>query len=249
MATTKQVRAAQRNVKKAQAGARKKRSIASMPAKTRTALGKQGAAVAKRKRTGSSSPKTRPGALRGGQAPQPPRALEDGPRTNSPRPWAASSLRETTKRPGRLAETLGRLLPAEIKRQRRASPPATACPAPRPCGSRWGPCGRIRPAPVALAIGVLDVRLEAERVAQAGLGEPDDVVVLVLRASDLASFGISHRSPSLRRLDEQLARRSSTRGPGTTNARQVERRIAESRGPHFCMPVTTHHRDPPVRTR
>ena len=58
-ATTKQVRAAQRNVKKAQAGARKKRSIASMPAKTRTALGKQGAAVAKRKRTGSSSPKTR----------------------------------------------------------------------------------------------------------------------------------------------------------------------------------------------
>ena len=59
MATTKQVRAAQRNVKKAQAGARKKRSIASMPAKTRTALGKQGAAVAKRKRTGSSSPKTR----------------------------------------------------------------------------------------------------------------------------------------------------------------------------------------------
>jgi hypothetical protein len=59
MATTKQVRAAQRNVKKAQAGARKKRSIASMPAKTRTALGKQGAAVAKRKRTGGSSPKTR----------------------------------------------------------------------------------------------------------------------------------------------------------------------------------------------
>ena len=58
-ATTKQVRAAQRNVKKAQAGARKKRSIASMPAKTRTALGKQGAAVAKRQRTGSSSPKTR----------------------------------------------------------------------------------------------------------------------------------------------------------------------------------------------
>jgi hypothetical protein len=59
MATTKQVRAAQRNVKKAQAGARKKRSIASMPPKTRTALGKQGAAVAKRKRTGGSSPRTR----------------------------------------------------------------------------------------------------------------------------------------------------------------------------------------------
>ena len=59
MATTKQVKAAKRNVKKAQAGARKKRSIANMPAKTRTALGKQGAAVAKRKRSGGSSPKTR----------------------------------------------------------------------------------------------------------------------------------------------------------------------------------------------
>lgn len=59
MATTKQVRAAKQNVKKAQAGARKKRSLAHMPSKTRTALGKQGAAVAKRKRTGGSSPKTR----------------------------------------------------------------------------------------------------------------------------------------------------------------------------------------------
>jgi hypothetical protein len=59
MATTKQVRAAKRNVKKARSGAQKKRSIASMPAKTRTALGKQGAAVAQRKRTGGSSPKTR----------------------------------------------------------------------------------------------------------------------------------------------------------------------------------------------
>jgi L,D-peptidoglycan transpeptidase YkuD (ErfK/YbiS/YcfS/YnhG family) len=59
VATTKQVQAAKRNVKKAQAGARKKRSIAHLPAKTRTALGKQGAAVAKRKRTGGSSPKTR----------------------------------------------------------------------------------------------------------------------------------------------------------------------------------------------
>lgn len=59
MATKKQVQAAKRNVKEAQAGARKKRSIASMPAKTRSALGKQGAAVALRKRTGGSSPKTR----------------------------------------------------------------------------------------------------------------------------------------------------------------------------------------------
>ena len=59
MATTKQVQAAKKNVRKAIAGAKKKRSIANMPAKTRTALGKQGAAVAKRKRTGGSSPKTR----------------------------------------------------------------------------------------------------------------------------------------------------------------------------------------------
>jgi hypothetical protein len=59
MATTKQVQAAKRNVKKARASAQKKRSIAKMPAKTRTALGKQGAAVAKRKRTGGTSPKTR----------------------------------------------------------------------------------------------------------------------------------------------------------------------------------------------
>ena len=59
MATKKQVEAAKRNVKKAQSGARQQRSIANMPAKTRTALGKQGAAVAKRKRSGGSSPKTR----------------------------------------------------------------------------------------------------------------------------------------------------------------------------------------------
>jgi hypothetical protein len=59
MATKKQMQAAKRNVKQAQAGAKKKRSIASMPAKTRSALGKQGAAVAQRKRTGGSSPKTR----------------------------------------------------------------------------------------------------------------------------------------------------------------------------------------------
>jgi hypothetical protein len=59
VATPKQVKAAKRNVQKAQAGARTKRSIANMPARTRSALGRQGAAVAKRKRTGGSSPKTR----------------------------------------------------------------------------------------------------------------------------------------------------------------------------------------------
>jgi hypothetical protein len=59
MATTKQTQAARRNVKKAQAGAKSKRTLANMPSKTRTALGKQGAAVAQRKRTGGSTPKTR----------------------------------------------------------------------------------------------------------------------------------------------------------------------------------------------
>jgi hypothetical protein len=59
MASQKQVEAAKQNVKKARAAATKKKSIAHMPAKTRSALGKQGAAVAARKRTGGSSPKTR----------------------------------------------------------------------------------------------------------------------------------------------------------------------------------------------
>jgi hypothetical protein len=39
MATKKQVQAAKHNVGKAQAGARKKRSIANLPPRTRTALG------------------------------------------------------------------------------------------------------------------------------------------------------------------------------------------------------------------
>jgi hypothetical protein len=59
MASQRQVSAARKNVKKAQAGARAKKSIASMPKATRTALGKQGAAVAQRKRTGAKGPKTR----------------------------------------------------------------------------------------------------------------------------------------------------------------------------------------------
>jgi hypothetical protein len=59
MATSRQRAAARKNVKSAQRGARKKKSIASMPQSTRTALGKQGAAVAQRKRTGSATPKTR----------------------------------------------------------------------------------------------------------------------------------------------------------------------------------------------
>jgi hypothetical protein len=59
MATSKQTAAARRNVKKAAAAAKSKKSISSMPKATRTALGRQGAAVARRKRTGGSEPKTR----------------------------------------------------------------------------------------------------------------------------------------------------------------------------------------------
>jgi hypothetical protein len=59
MATRQQVAAAKRNVKKAQAGARKQRTIAHMPKSTRRALGQQGAAIAARNRHGGTSPKTR----------------------------------------------------------------------------------------------------------------------------------------------------------------------------------------------
>ncbi len=59
MATRKQSQAAKRNVKQAQKSAASQKTIKRLPKETRSALGKQGAAVARRKRTGSSSPKTR----------------------------------------------------------------------------------------------------------------------------------------------------------------------------------------------
>jgi len=59
MATDKQRSAAKRNITHAIAAARRSRSIANLPKSTRTALGKQAAAVARRKRTGASTPKTR----------------------------------------------------------------------------------------------------------------------------------------------------------------------------------------------
>ena len=59
MATQKQRNAAKRNVKKAIRAAKKQKTISKLPKKTRTALGKQGAAVAKRKRTGGSKPEIR----------------------------------------------------------------------------------------------------------------------------------------------------------------------------------------------
>ncbi len=59
MTSTAQRTAARRNVKKAVSAAKRRRSIANMPKSARTALGKQGAAVARRKRTGAATPKTR----------------------------------------------------------------------------------------------------------------------------------------------------------------------------------------------
>jgi hypothetical protein len=59
MATQRQRAAAKRNITKAQTASKRKRSIAHMPKATRSALGRQAAAVAQRKRTGGSAPKTR----------------------------------------------------------------------------------------------------------------------------------------------------------------------------------------------
>jgi hypothetical protein len=59
MATTKQTQAAKRNVKQAQQAASRKKTIASMPKEPKTALGKQGAAVAQRTRAGAAAPRTK----------------------------------------------------------------------------------------------------------------------------------------------------------------------------------------------
>jgi len=50
MASSRQQRAARRNIKKAAKGARKKRTIAHLPERTRTALGKEAAKAANKKR-------------------------------------------------------------------------------------------------------------------------------------------------------------------------------------------------------
>ncbi len=50
MATGKQTAAARRNIKKAARAARSKRTIARLPKTTRTALGREGAKAAKRRR-------------------------------------------------------------------------------------------------------------------------------------------------------------------------------------------------------
>jgi hypothetical protein len=63
MATSKQRQTARKNVKKAQAGARKKRTITKLPKKTRTALGREGAKAAARKRGAKRGTGTGAGAM------------------------------------------------------------------------------------------------------------------------------------------------------------------------------------------
>jgi ABC-type transport system involved in Fe-S cluster assembly fused permease/ATPase subunit len=53
MASTKQRAAARRNVGKAVSAAKRKKTISKLPKRIRTALGKQGAKVAQRKRRSS----------------------------------------------------------------------------------------------------------------------------------------------------------------------------------------------------
>jgi hypothetical protein len=59
VATRKQTEAAKKNVRKASKAAKQKKSLANMPKATKRALGKQGAAVARRKNAGAATPKTR----------------------------------------------------------------------------------------------------------------------------------------------------------------------------------------------
>ncbi|MFL5821373.1 MAG: Rho termination factor N-terminal domain-containing protein [Solirubrobacteraceae bacterium] len=63
MATRKQRKAARENVTRAQAGARKKKTITKLPRKTRTALGREGAKAAARKRGASKGTGSGAGAM------------------------------------------------------------------------------------------------------------------------------------------------------------------------------------------
>ena len=84
MATQKQRQAARKNVRKAISAAKSKHTIAHMPKRTRAALGKQAAAVAQRKRSGSTRPKTGPSYMR----------WRRGRTSPAGRKWAARIWRE-----------------------------------------------------------------------------------------------------------------------------------------------------------
>ena len=63
MATAKQRKAAKKNVKKAQSGARKAKTITKLSKKTRSALGREGAKAAARKRGASKGTGSGAGAM------------------------------------------------------------------------------------------------------------------------------------------------------------------------------------------
>ena len=63
MATAKQRAAARENVTKAQSGARQKRTISNLSSETRSALGREGAKAAARKRGASKGTGTGAGAM------------------------------------------------------------------------------------------------------------------------------------------------------------------------------------------
>jgi hypothetical protein len=63
VASQKQRQAARRNVKKAQAGARRKKTITKLPKKTRSALGREGSKAAARKRGASKGTGSGAGAM------------------------------------------------------------------------------------------------------------------------------------------------------------------------------------------
>lgn len=63
MATRKQRATARKNVKKAQAGARQKRSLANLSSETRSAMGREGAKAAARKRGASKGTGSGAGAM------------------------------------------------------------------------------------------------------------------------------------------------------------------------------------------
>jgi hypothetical protein len=63
MATRKQRQTARKNVKKAQTAARRKKTVTKLPKKTRTALGREGAKAAARKRGASKGTGTGAGAM------------------------------------------------------------------------------------------------------------------------------------------------------------------------------------------
>lgn len=67
MASEKQRQAARRNVKKAQAAARSKKTISHLSSETRSALGREGAKAAARKRGASMGTGTGAGAMTGAE--------------------------------------------------------------------------------------------------------------------------------------------------------------------------------------